>query len=174
MGKLTNKKVVMVIAEKNFRDEEFFQPRGVLKKAGVKVDVACSNTKSAKGTLGATVIPDKLVSEIDPTAYDAVIFIGGAGCRQYWEDEGALFIIREAAVSGKIVAGICSAAATLALAGVLEGKKATVFSGEADVLKDKGAIYTAKPVEIDGNIITADGPASAVAFGEAIVKKLGE
>ena len=171
---MTGKRVVMVIAEKNFRDEEFFQPKAVLEKAGVRVDAASSNIKSARGALGATVVPDMLVSDINVADYDAVVFIGGAGCRQYWDDQKALAILREAAASGKIVGGICSAGATLALAGILDGKKATCFSGEAQMLKDNGAIYTAKGVEVDGNIVTADGPASATAFGEALVRKLSE
>lgn len=174
MAKLTDKRVVMVIAEKNFRDEEFFKPKEALENAGVKVDVASSNTKLAKGTLGKTYVPDKLVLDINVSDYDAVIFIGGAGCRQYWKDAKALSVIKEAVVQGKVVGGICSAGATLALAGVLENKKATCFPGEAQILKDNGANYTAKSVEVDGNIITADGPGSAVAFGEALVKKLGE
>jgi len=172
-GKMA-KRVVMVIAERDFRDEELLQPKAVLEKAGVKVDIASSNTRSAKGVLGASVIPDKLVSDINVSDYDAVIFIGGPGCRQYWNDAVALAILKEAAASGKIVGGICSAAATLALAGILEGKNATVFSGEARVLRDNGANYTAKPVEVDGNIITADGPASATAFGKKILEKLSQ
>ena len=55
---LAGKKAVMVIAEKNFRDEEFLQPKEILEKAGVMVSVASSNIKSARGTLGAVVAPD--------------------------------------------------------------------------------------------------------------------
>ena len=45
---MSNKKAVMVIAEENFRDEEFFQPKELLETAGVKVIVASSNTKLAR------------------------------------------------------------------------------------------------------------------------------
>lgn len=174
MAKLSEKRVVMVIAEANFRDEELFHPKAVLEKEGVKVDVASTTLKTARGSRGGVVTPDKLVSDINVADYDAIIFIGGSGCRQYWDDQQALGLIKESVASGKITAGICSAGATLALAGVLEGKKATAFSGEADILRQNGADYTAKPVEVDGNIITADGPASANDFGKAIVKKLKE
>jgi len=47
-------------------------------------------------------------------------------------------------------------------------EKATCFGSEAPNLKAKGAIYTGKPVERDGSIITANGPESASLFGEAI------
>jgi len=174
MEKLSQKRVVMVIAEKDFRDEELFHPKAVLEKEGIKVDVASTTLKAARGSKGGMITPDKLVSDINLADYDALIFIGGSGCRQYWDDQRALGLIKESAARDKITAGICSAGATLALAGVLEGKKATAFSGEADVLRQNGADYTGKPVEVDGNIITADGPASATDFGKAIVKKLKE
>ncbi|MFC1768062.1 DJ-1/PfpI family protein, partial [Candidatus Margulisiibacteriota bacterium] len=64
------------------------------------------------------------------------------------------------------------AVSTIANAGALKGKKATSFPGVADTVKAGGAIYTGKGVEADGKIVTADGPGSAKAFGEAINKAL--
>ena len=174
MAKLINKRVVMVIAEKDFRDEELFEPKAVLEKAGVKVDVACTNKRQAKGTMGATITPDMLVSGINTADYDAVIFVGGNGSHQYWNDPTAHSIAKEAAASGKVVAAICIAPVILANAGLLDGKKATVWPAEAETLRDKGIDYTGKAVEVDCNVITANGPASAKAFGEALVKKLSE
>jgi protease I len=43
-----------------------------------------------------------------------------------------------------------------------------------DVLKEAGAIFTGAPVERDGLIITANGPAAARQFGEAIAAALVE
>jgi protease I len=40
------------------------------------------------------------------------------------------------------------------------------------VLKQQGAHYTGKPVVVDGNLITANGPKAAEAFGKAIVSTL--
>jgi protease I len=63
---------------------------------------------------------------------------------------------------------------TLANAGVLSGRRATVFSSEAGKLKAKGAEYTGAKVERDGKIITGSGPEAAEEFGRAIVKALAE
>ncbi|MEM5813391.1 MAG: DJ-1/PfpI family protein [Candidatus Aenigmatarchaeota archaeon] len=41
-----------------------------------------------------------------------------------------------------------------------------------DELKKNGARYTGKDVEIDGNIITANGPQAAEKFGKEIEKAL--
>jgi protease I len=171
---MATKKAVLIIAERDFRDEELFQPKAVLERSGVKVDIASTTTGKARGKLGATVVPDKLVSDINIADYDVIAFIGGPGSAQYWDDPAAHKLVQEAVASGKIVAAICAAPVTLANAGVLADKNATCFPSESQALRDNGANYTARPVEVDGNIITADGPSSARAFGEALVKRLGE
>jgi protease I len=166
------KKAVMIIAHENFRDEEFLQPVEVLEKSGIEVKVASSRIGIAKGTLGAKIKPDMLLSEVDIKDFDAVVFVGGAGSSEYWNDPVAQKLVQAANNSGKVVAAICIAPVTLAKAGVLKGKKATVWSSEAGQLKSAGADYTGNPVEVDGKIITAAGPFAATAFGEEIVKAL--
>jgi len=166
------KKVVMVIAHKDFRDEELLQPKEVLEKNGIEVKIASTELSEAHGKLGAVVKPDILFKDINLADFDAIVFIGGPGSVRYWDDPLAHKLLRDAVSSGKVAAGICSAAATLAKSGILRGKKATVFPGDSKELIDNGAIYTAAPVERVGNIITAAGPQAARDFGEEIVRVL--
>lgn len=116
-----------------------------------------------------------LIDELKVSDYDAFVFIGGKGvAKEYWENPKAHAIVREAAKQGKILAGICWAPMVLAKAGVLEGKKATMWVGsdEVAVLKTKGCEYTADKVTVDGNIITANGPSAAQIFAVAIIESL--
>jgi protease I len=166
------KKVVMVIAHENFRDEELLEPKAVLEQNSIEVKVASSELSTARGKLGAKVEPDILFKDINLADFDAIVFVGGQGGVQYWDDPTAHRLLREAVSSGKVAAGICSAAATLARSGILKGKKATVFPGDSQELIDNGANYTGLALERDGNIITAAGPHAARDFGEEIVKAL--
>ncbi|UCC68879.1 MAG: DJ-1/PfpI family protein [Armatimonadota bacterium] len=170
--RIEGKTVVMIVAHRNFRDEELFKPRSILEEAGARVTVASSSLDPAKGTLGGTVKPDTLVRHVDARDYDAVVFVGGPGAKEYWEDEKTHGIARQAAEEGKVLAAICIAPVTLANAGLLKGKKATVWKSEAERLKAKGALYTGSDVETDGRIVTADGPEAAEKFGRALVKAL--
>ncbi|OGS44800.1 MAG: hypothetical protein A2539_04220 [Elusimicrobia bacterium RIFOXYD2_FULL_34_15] len=163
------KNVVMIIAKNNFRDEEYLQPKEILTKAKINVTTASSSKEIAKGSLGATAKIDITVNEIEVKNYDAIIFVGGNGSSEYWENEQAHNIAQEAVKQNKILAAICIAPVTLAKAGVLKDKKATVFESEIEEIKKYGAIYTGKNVEIDENIITANGPQSAKEFGEKIL-----
>jgi len=172
MGRLVGKKVLMVIASRNFRDEEYEQPRKILEGEGATVTIASSSLVPAKGMLGKVVKPDVLLQDAKASDYDAVILVGGSGASEYWDDKTAQALATAAAGAGKVVGAICIAPVTLANAGLLNGKKATVWPDCKPQLKKKGAAVQDAPVVRDGKLVTADGPTSAEAFGREIVKAL--
>ncbi|NQU17710.1 MAG: DJ-1/PfpI family protein [Candidatus Saganbacteria bacterium] len=168
------KKVVMIIAFDGFRDEEYFKPKAVLEAGGIEIKSASTQLGNAKGKLGASAPVDLLINDIALEDFDAVIFIGGPGSYNLFNCSAAHSIAKETLKENKVLAAICAAPSILANAGVLKGKRATCYIGEGPHLKVMGVNYTGKGLEIDGNIITADGPAHAKQFGEAILKKLNE
>jgi len=172
--RVEGKKVLMIIAPKNFRDEELLDTKDVLTQAGAAVQVASTSLDTAVGMLGAKVRADLLVDSVKVADYDAVIFVGGGGASQYWEDPEAHSIAREAYQTGKVLGAICIAPVTLAQAGLLKGKKATVWAPEKRRIEAKGAKYTGSSVQVDGKIITANGPTSAREFGKTILKALSQ
>ena len=166
------KKVVMIIAPRDFRDEELFDVKSALEAAGATVRVACTSLDEATGMLGGKAKPDVLVGDLDVADFDAVIFVGGAGARVYWDNPTAHHIASLTDKYGKVLGAICFAPVTLAKAGVLDSRKATVWKSEKDALEAMGAEYTGADVEVDGEIITANGPEASEEFAEAIIKAL--
>ncbi|WP_084222195.1 DJ-1/PfpI family protein [Thermodesulfobacterium hydrogeniphilum] len=166
------KKILMIIAFQNFRDEELLIPKKLFEKEGYQVVIASSSLKPAKGMLGALVTPQILIDQVNVDDYDAIVFVGGIGAQEYFHNPVAHKIAREAVVKGKVLGAICLAPRILAEAGVLKGKKATVWQSEGKALEEKGAIYTGKPVEIDGKIVTGAGPFAAEEFAKAILNLL--
>jgi len=174
---LANKKAAMIIAFKDFRDEEYFVPKEILEKAGAEVKTASNKIGTAIGADGGEVKVDLLVSEINPTDFYAIIFIGGPGCLKNLDDESSYRVAQETVSQNKVLASICISPVILAKAGVLEGKKATVWSSVMDrspikILQNNGAIYEDKRVVVEGKIITGNGPGAAEEFGQAIVEAL--
>lgn len=165
--------VLLVIAQNGFRDEEYFKPKELLEFAGYTVKTASVQKGTARGKMGGTVKVDVPLSEVNADDYAAVIFVGGPGAADYIDDETALNLAREADKKGRIVAAICIAPAILARAGILKGKKATVFPSDRGILIEGKANYVDMPVVVDGRIITANGPLAAEEFGKALVKTLG-
>lgn len=164
--------ILMVIAQEGFRDEELTIPKAMFEEKGYKVEIASKAMGEAKGMLGLRVKPDLALKEVDLKKYKALIFVGGVGAKDYFGDQIALRLAREAVDQGKVVGAICLASGILARAEILKGKKATVWPSEAETLKQKGAIYTGKPVEVDGKIVTANGPEAAKAFAERVLELL--
>jgi len=170
--KMVDKKALFVIAPENFRDEEFAIPKEILENSGVEVTVASKEKGIAKGMLGMEVEVDKVVYELNPKDFDIIVFVGGTGAATYFNDEKILNFVKEAYEEGKIIGAICIAPSILANAGILEGKKATAWPSERDNIESKGGIYTGSGVEVDGNVITANGPKSAEEFGRKILEAL--
>lgn len=176
---LTGKNVAMIIAFKDFRDEEYFVPKGILEAAGAEIKTASSQKGTAIGADGGEVEVNLLVSEINPADFDAVIFIGGPGTLKYLDNEDSYKVVQETVSQEKVLAAICIAPVILAKAGVLGGKKATVWSSPLDksavkILEENGAIFQDELIVVDGKLITGNGPTAAKEFGETLVETLSQ
>jgi protease I len=166
------KNVLMIIAEDKFRDEEYFQPKKAMEIKGIKVRTGSASLNTATGVLGGRVTPDLLIADADMKDYDALVLVGGGGAEQYYDDPAARKLVQQAASRQKVIAAICVAPVILARAGVLKGKKATVWYSDGLEITRAGGKYTAASVEKDGNIITADGPNSVQGFTDELLKTL--
>ena len=168
------KTVLMVLAQDVFRDEEYIEPKILIENALIRIKTTSIEPGPCFGKTGARAMAEFALSTVNPSEYEAIIFIGGSGASVFFDDADTHRLAREMHGAGKIVAAICIAPSTLAHAGLLEGKKATAFESQKEDLIAHGAEFTGEPVEVDGRIITADGPESATAFGEAIRDLLKE
>jgi len=162
----------MIIAENQFKEEELFVPKEILENSGIEVQVASTTLDLAWGVGGKTFKPQLLIKDIKAADFDAIIFVGGGGANQYWTDPLAHKLVKDGYDSGKIIAAICVAPVILAKAGILKGKRATVWASDSGHLLVAGAKYTGANVEKDGKIITAAGPFAAREFGEELVKAI--
>lgn len=169
--------ILLVIAPKDFRDEELAEPKRILEQAGWRTRIASTKPGTAHGMLGATAKPDLVVETVDPTQYAALVIVGGAGSPEHlWGNIALHGIARAIAKEGRIVSAICLSPAVLAKAGLLQGRRATVYPSKDAIaaLRQGGAIVSDKPVETDGQFVTGKGPEAARAFGEAVLAKVGK
>ncbi len=170
-----SKRVLMVIAPQDYRDEELNEPREVFRKEGWDVDVVSTKVCKATGMLGATEPVTKTLADITPASYDAVVVVGGMGSPAHlWSNTELYDILKTLDGQGKVVSAICLSGAVLAKAGLLKDKKATVWEmpESLEALKQGGAVYTGEPVTVDGHIVTANGPEAATDFGKAVVAQV--
>lgn len=169
-----DKKVVFLIAPKDFRDEEFKIPYDYLKNAGVKITVVSQETTEAIGMLGMKVKPDISLDSLNYENYDGFILIGGAGSIFYWNNRKVWEICRYFNEKNKLLAGICLAPITIVKSGVLRERRATCFNDKKalEEFRNSNVEYVNKDVVIDKNIITANGPEASEKFAKAILDYL--
>jgi protease I len=169
-------KVLMIVAQKNFRDEELLIPKEMLETEGHEVVITSLSRYEATGMLGAKVTPKMAVHEANPSFFDAIVVVGGSGSPALAQSEDVLKLLQNAEKQGKIISAICLGPMALAKAGVLAGRKATIFKTEDSLqaLKDGGASYTGEDVTVEGKLVTASGPQAANEFARALIDLLKE
>jgi protease I len=175
--KLQGIKVALVIAPDAFRDEELFVPQEMLLEAGAEAIVASTKTGEARGMLGGTARAETNVKDLKNEELDAVIVVGGMGSPEHlWSNAELHTLVQDLHKAGKVVAAICLSGAALANAGILNGKKATVWEcpESLEALENGKATYVKQPVVQDGKIITANGPEAAKEFAETLINELSK
>lgn len=175
------KAIVLVIASLNYQPTEYGVTKEVIEKAGITVVTASDKLGTAFSRVEIPSSPlnkhesasvDLLIENIDPVIYDGVFLVGGGGAMSHLDTPSMHAIIRKVAELGKPFGAICISPRILAKAGVLSNKKATGWDGDhnlATTFSTYGAVRVQQDVVVDNNIVTADGPAAAQKFGQAIV-----
>ena len=178
---LNGKKVLMIIAHENFRDEELNVPYKQFVGEGMEVTVASPVKGTATGMFGAVFDVKYSVDEVNEADFDAVLFVGGMGTPSVRASERAVEIAKNS-VNRKVLGAICWAPTILAKADVVRGKKVTVWLGDdpeygmktSEVMENAGATFINKEVVTDGNLVTGNGPNAAEKFADAVMDKLSE
>ena len=165
-------RVLMVVAQQDYRDEELDETRQELERAGHACVVASQLVGPCKGVHGGRATADLALDDADARAFDATVFIGGPGARALFTSPAAHRVARQAHESGKVLGAICVAPTILANAGLLTRRRATVFHTEIETLEAKGVLFTGDGVTVDNNIVTASGPREARSFGRTVARLL--
>lgn len=167
-------KKIAVIFANGTEEIEGLTPVDVLRRANVECVLVSVSGKEPVGSHGITVKADALSNDVDFSEFDGIVIPGGMpGAVNISNDKFVIDGIKHMLENDKIVSAICaSPAVVLAENGLLNAKKATCYPAPQfiDALGDK---YTGSDVQVDGKVITANGPKSAMAFALEICKSLG-
>ncbi len=167
--------IALIIAEEGFQSKEYNDTKHVLESAGHKVITLSMHRGGAISNINEHVVVDMSIDELSPSAVDGIYLIGGPGALRSLDNTTMYrFLAEVKALPNMAYGSICISTRVLAKSHVLEGVRATGWNGDrqlGDILSGNGATYVAESVVIDGRVITADGPASAAAFGAAIAKQ---
>ena len=165
-------KTALVILAEGFEELEAIAPVDVLRRAGVRVTIAGLKDLNVKSYRHIGVEADILLRDLKEMP-DAVILPGGIpGATNLAASPEVAALVKRMNAAGKIVAAICAApAVVLAPLGILDGKKATCYPGcESDF--SKSTVHSKDRVVEDRNILTSQGPGTALEFAFALAVRL--
>lgn len=165
---------VAVLIANGSEEIETLTPVNVIRRCGAECELVSVSEKAVVGSRGIKIVADKTVDEIKASDYDGVVVPGGMpGAVNISNCKVANEIITTLFDSGKLVASICaSPAVALSKLGITDGKKVTCYPSENFISLLKNSVFTNKDVQVDGNLITANGPKSAMDFSIEICKYL--
>lgn len=165
-------KTSYVFLADGFEEIEAVAPIDIMRRADMIVrTVSVNGQKEVTGAHGVTYTADRVFEEIDFSDADFLVLPGGMpGATNLYEFEPLCQLLKEHNNKGGNIAAICaSPAVVLAPLGIINGKQATCYPGfEKELIN---ITITGNRVEKDGNVITGNGPSSAIQFGLAIVEE---
>ena len=162
------KESALFLAE-GFEEIEAITVIDVLRRAEIPVKtVSITPSLQVKGAHGVVVEADTTFETVTADDFDFLILPGGMPGTKHLDENKKLndWLLAHVGRGGR-VAAICAAPSVLGRLGLLKGKKATCYPGFESMLL--GADFTAAPVEVDGNAVTANGPAAAIRFALSLV-----
>ena len=165
----------MLLASQRFRDCEYLVPKAFFEQAGIEVHTASTSLVS-NGRFGFIVHNQLLVQYINPTQFDGIYFVGGAGSSEYLNNETAKGIFQAFLDLNKPIAAICAAPRNFLHWGLLKNKKSTGFDSDgvfSQMALENGSVSLLhEKVVIDGLILTANGPEASEESALAFIKLL--
>jgi putative intracellular protease/amidase len=166
------RRVVLVVPQTGFQDEELFATKRGLELASVQTVIASTKLGAITGSAGGVAEAELLINRISLDGFDAIVFIGGPGTATLVNNRLVLDLARLAAAANKVIAASGNAPGLLASAGIVSGARVTALLAERDKLLAAGAIYTGTTVEKDGRLVTSAGPQVVPQFVMAITDAL--
>jgi len=166
-----SKKAIILIAT-GFEEIEAVTVIDILRRAGIELTIAGLDGINITGSHGITITADKKLGGLS-SDFDVVVLPGGMpGALHLHNSSEVNDFIKKMHSADALIAGICAApSVVMAPIGILDDKTATCYPGD-QIDFGKNTRYKNKAVVVDGNIITSQGPATAMEFAFAIVEKL--
>lgn len=163
--------IYMFLAD-GFEETEAIATLDILRRAEVCIKTVGIGKKQIMGAHGVQIAADLEENEVDfSDNYAGVVLPGGMkGTLTMCQNATVQKAVQIAFDKNLLLAAICAAPMVPGKMGLLKGKRVTCYPGcEANLID---AVYTAKPVCTDNNIITAFGPGAATRFGLTVAEHL--
>jgi protease I len=174
MGELDHLRVA-VLATDGFEETELTEPVRALREAGARVDIIAPKGGAIQGfrhlDKGRTIPVDRMLSDVRPESYDALMLPGGAlNADSLRTVPLALSFIQRISAAGKPIAAICHAPWELISAGVVKDRLLTSYPSIQDDVRNAGGFWVDREVAVDQDLVTSRRPEDLPAFNRQMIR----
>lgn len=157
-----------------FEEIEALATVDLLRRAGIDVETVSINpTLAVLGAHNIEVAADILLKDCKDGARMYIVPGGMPGAKNLADNANVCRLLSAQHEAGGKIAAICAApAVVLAPLGILDGYDATCYPGFEEGVTAGGAHHKNQRVVVDRNVITANGPSSAIPFALSIIEAL--
>ena len=170
---MIKKSVLLILPAQDFNEQEFLVINNSLERAQIKVFIASDAHLLCKGNSGLKVKNDVKFFNMHECNFGGIVFIGGTGVKNYWQNPQLHEIAKKFKNNKKPVGAICSSVVILAKAGILDNG-ATCWPADRKEIEKEGIEFKDEPVHISGNLITGRDPQAAADFSKAFLYELSK
>lgn len=166
------KKRALVLLAEGAEEIETVTVVDILRRGGVEVTLAgVEGSRPARCSRGVVIVPDAPLVEVDGD-FDLLVLPGGAeGARRLGESPEVGRLLRRHEQEGRLVGAICAAPLALRAHGAFAGRSMTCHPTVVKDVEEHGTMARGPVVE-DDNLVTSQGPGTAMLFALALLRRL--
>lgn len=164
-------KRILIPLAPGFEEIEALAVVDILRRAGVEVIMAGTVGGPIEGRNKIRVLADVSLDSVKGQDFDMVVLPGGAiGTENLKKDTRIKEIVERLYKKGRFVTAICAAPTVLSAIGITAGKTVTSHPSVRNILQKEKV--SNDRVVMDGNLITSQGPGTAIEFAFKLVEVL--
>ncbi len=172
-------KTVAFLATDGVEQVELTEPWKAVEQAGGKAELVSLQEGEIQAhehlDKGDSFKVDRVVSEVNPGAYDGLVLPGGVANPDFLRaDEDAVAFVKGFFEQGKPVAVICHGPWTLVEADVVKGRKLTSWPSLRTDIRNAGGEWVDAEVVVDQGLVSSRKPDDLPAFCAKMVEEIAE
>ena len=174
-----HEKRIAFLATDGVEQSELTEPWRAAQEAGARVELVSVKPGGIQGwqgdEKGQTFKVDRLVADVTPEQYDALVVPGGTkNADRLRTDPDAVEFVRGFFAAGKPVAAICHGPWMLVEADVVRGRTVTSWPSLKTDIRNAGGNWVDEEVHVDKGLVTSRNPDDLPAFCRKMVEEFAE
>jgi 4-methyl-5(b-hydroxyethyl)-thiazole monophosphate biosynthesis len=164
---------ILIVVASGAEELETLAVADILVRAGQDVVVAGAADTWFRGSRNLPMGADIALDEVLDDTFDCVYLPGGMRQAEFCRDDPRVQrLIKAQLASGRLLAIICASPIALLPQGLAKGRQLTCFPGLRATVEPAAAAWRDEAVVVDGNLITSQGPGTAIALGLRLAERL--